>query len=294
MLSATVQSRMVDASTDLASASLSSPRSYESSTSRFRLSGGRFARESEFQNVLCRVLIAVLCLAALNAGEFTNVQRHLLVNVSAIRTSLATRKKPIRNANLSAVPSSLVFQHGPEHAETGATDMFGKPWIADHSTHVQVFDRQHVKPANKVGSQLIQAVLATVADMSLMLGHAELLPSPTVASLDTAGKHSLQASQLSGVSHRVPWVGNPLSVGECCQPKDSKIDPDLLPRLGECGLRWLIQTKTHEISTGTVLGYRNRARRTREFATPLDAEATYLGYAKVLVGGVPSESANAI
>ena len=75
MLSATSQRRLVDVSTGLASASRSPKRSYKSSTSRFRLSGG--------QDILRRVFVAVVVLSALNAFKLANVQRHGLVNVTA-------------------------------------------------------------------------------------------------------------------------------------------------------------------------------------------------------------------
>jgi hypothetical protein len=127
-----------------------------------------------------------------------------------------------------------------------------------------------------------------------MLGDFQLLPMPSTASFDTAGKYPLQSSQLASVPHRVSRVGYSLARGERCQPRDSKIDPDLLPRLGECGLRWLIQTKTHEVSPGTVLGYRDCAWRTCEVATPLDVEATDLGDEKPIVFSVPFESSDSI
>ena len=98
----------------------------------------------------------------------------------------------------------------------------------------------------------------------------------------------------ASVPHRVSRVGYSSPIGQGCQPADAKIDPDLLARLGKCGLGWFIQTKTHEISPGTVLGYRDRAWRTRELAAPLDVQATELGNAEILVFGIIVERGNGI
>ena len=286
MLSATSQRRLVDVSTGLASASRSPKRSYKSSTSRFRLSGG--------QEILRRVFVAVVVYAAFGTGKLADIQRHSFVNVPASRASFAAGEEPIRNANLFPVPCSLVLQHRPEHSEAGTRNVLGEAVVSDHATHVQILDCQNIEPANQISRQFVQAILATVGNVRLMLGDFQLLPMPSTASFDTAGKYPLQSSQLASVPHRVSRVGDPSPVGQGCQPRYSKIDPDLLARLGECEFGWFIQTKAYEISPTSVLGYRDRCWRTRELAAPLDVQATELGNAEILVFGIIVKCGNGI
>ena len=286
MLSATSQCRLVDASTGLASASRSPKRSYKSSTSRFRLSGG--------QEILRRVFVAVVVCAAFGTGKLADIQRHSFVNVPASRASFAAGEEPIRNANLFPVPRSLVLQHRTEHAEAGATDVLGQAVVANHATHVQILDCQNIELANQIGCQLAQTILAAVGNVRLMLGDFQLLPPPPITAFYATGENPLQSSQLASVPHRVSRVGDPSPIGQGCQPRDSKIDPDLLARLGECELRWFIQTKAHEISPTSVLGYRDRCWRTCELAAPLDIQATELGNAEILVFGIIVERGNGI
>jgi len=296
MLSATIKSRLVDASTGTARTGRSQLWSYTPSTSiTSRLSGGRLrACAREFQNVLGCVLIAVMGCAALAASEGANVQRHSFVNVPTSRASFAAGEEPIRNANLFPVPRSLVLQHRPEHSEAGTRNVLGEAVIPHHSAYVQVFNRQNVEPANQISRQLVQTVFTTVGDVDLMPSNLQLLPMPSTASFDTAGKYPLQSSQLASVPHRVSRVGDPSPIGQGCQPRDSKIDPDLLARLGECELRWFIQTKAHEISPTSVLGYRDRGGRTRKISTPFDVETTELSDEKPIVFGIPFESPDSI
>lgn len=96
----------------------------------------------------------MLC-ATFNASELADIQGHLLVNVAARRASLTAWEEPIRNANFLAVPVGFVFQHRPEHAEAGATDVLGEAMVFDHATDVEVFDCQNIEPANQIGRQLV-------------------------------------------------------------------------------------------------------------------------------------------
>src|ERR1700677_773771 len=102
MLSSTSQSRLVDASTNLAFANQSSHGSCRFSASvTSRLSGGRqptFA--GEFQYVFAGVFIAVVFFPTLFTGELAHVQQHLFMDVTTSRTPLTAWEEPIRNEKL--------------------------------------------------------------------------------------------------------------------------------------------------------------------------------------------------
>jgi len=281
-----LQGWLVDSSPGTALDSRSCQTACVPSLSRNRLSGG--------QNVFAGVLVSVQMFAAVFAIELTHVQTELNVNMSARETAFARWVESVRNPQLPTVPSALVFQHLAEHPEAGATDMLCQPVILDHATHVQVFDGDYVKPAHQVRRQFVERVFPTVGDVRLQPGDFELLQTPAATTLHAAGQDPLQPRQFHFMRGGVARVGDSSAITQGCQPADSKVNPDLTSGLGKRGLGWLVQRKTHEVSPGTILDYRDRDGLTREGATPLDAEVADFGNGKIVVGSIPLEPVDCV
>lgn len=228
-------------------------------------------------------------LAAAFASELPNVQRHLGVDVSTGGASLTRREEAVCVSNFPAIPSGLVFKHLPEHSEAGATDVLSELPVANHAAHVQVLDSDHIEPAHQVRGQLVQRVLPAISDVRLMPCYLALLQFPSVAAFHAPGEHPLQLCQLRGVLGGVSRVGYTLPIGQRSQPRYSQVDPDLPARLWERDLVRFLQTKAHEISPATILGYRDCGWLARELAAPHNGEATDFGNRKVAVDRTPLE-----
>jgi len=282
------RARLVDASQNIAFACRSTHWSYKFSTSFNRLSAGKL------KNVFRCVLVSVVMLSALYAVKLPNIQRHFFVDVTAGTTPLAAWKEPVSHAQFTAIPITFVSQHSPKLSETGTTNMFGEVSVLDHSTHVQILDCQHVEPSHQIRCEFVQCVLAAVGDLGVQPCYLQPLLIPSATALDTPGKNPLQSCQPCGVTGSVSRVCNPIAVTQRSEPTDSQVNPDHASGLGERGLGWFIQTKTHEVTTGTVLDYRDRAWRARETATPFDVKLTDFGNCEAAVGRIPFESCSGI
>ena len=248
-----------------------------------RLSTGKL------KNVFCSVLISVQILAAVFAFELADFQTHAAVNMAAIIAPLAAWKEAVRNTQFSPIPSAFVSQHLTELSEAGATDMLGEVWILDHAPHVQVLDCQHVEPAHQIRGEFVQRVLPAVGDLGVQPRNFQPLAIPAPTSFDATGENPLQSCQPCGVAGSVARISNPLAVTQRGEPTDSQVNPDHASSLGERGLGWFIQTKTHEVASIPALGYRAGSWLARETATPLDVKPTNFGNCKVAVCRIPFE-----
>ncbi len=276
-----MQSKLVDVSQDTAFTGRSTHGSYKSSTSSHRLSSGQY--------VLCCVFVPVVVLSAFFAVKFTNVQRHLFMNVSAIGTPLTTGKVSVTDLQFASVPRALISQHSAEHAETSARNMLCKISETDHAANIQILNSQHVKSTNQIGREFVQHVLSGVGNMSMKSRDFKPLSIPASASLLPSTKHALQSSQFLCVLSSMSWIRDPLTITERGQPIDSKINPDFLPCLQQRLLCRFIQHETNEVASSTVLGYRNGAGAAGEFSTPLHSEMTEFTNPQVLIICVPRE-----
>ena len=216
------------------------------------------------------------------------------MNMSTGVASFAARKVPIRNPQLPTIPSALVSQHRTKLSEAGATDMLGELMILDHAAHVQVLNRQNIEATHQVGSQFVQRILPTVGDLSVQPCDLQPLLIPTTTTLDAPGENPLQSCQPCSVAGSVARVYNPSAITQSCQPTYSKVNPDLASSLGEHGLGWFIQTKTHEVASIPALDYRAGSRLARETATPFDVKPTDFGNCKIAINRIPFETSRMI
>ena len=275
------RAKLFDTSQSIASAGRTPLWTDTLSMSCHRLSSG--------QNVFRGVLISIQMLAAVFAFELSDFQAKASVDMPAGITTLGTWKEPVSNPQLASIPSALVVQHLPELSEAGAIDMLGELPILNHPAHVQVLNRNHVEPSHQIRCELVQRVLAAVGDLGVQSRHFQTLAIPAPTSFDATGENPLQSCQPCGVAGSVARISNPLAVTQRGEPTDSQVNPDHASSLGERGLGWFIQTKTHEVASIPALGYRAGSWLARETATPLDVKPTNFGNCKVAVCRIPFE-----
>lgn len=282
------RAKLFDASQRFASAGRSLLWSCNLSTSFDGLS------DRKIEDVFSSVLVSVQMLAAVFAFELSDFQAKAGVDMSARIAPLGTWKEPVRHPQLAAIPSALVSQHLPELSKTRVTDGSCQLPVAHHPAHVQVLDCQHVETTHQVSRELVQRVLAAVGNLGVQSRHLQPLAIPAATTLDAPGENPLQPCQPCGVAGGVAWICNPLAVTQRGEPIDSKVNPDLASSLGERGLGWFVQTKTHEIASVPALCYRAGSRLARETATPLNVKPTDFGNCEVAIGSIPFESVDRV
>ena len=282
------RARLVDTSTSIARRGRSLGVTDMLSMSFNRLSTGKL------KNVFRGILISVQMLAAVFAFELAHFQTKAAVYVSAGIAPPAAWEESVCYAQLAAIPGTLVSQHRTELPKAGATDMLCEFVVLDHAAHVQVLDCQNIEPAHQICGELVQCVLPAVGDLGVQTSHFQPLLIPTATALDATGENPLQSRQPCGVAGSVAWVGYSSAVTQGCQTANSKVNPDLASSLGERGLGWFIQTKTHEIASIPALGYRAGSRLARETATPFDMKPTDFGNCEVAVCRIPFETARMV
>src|ERR1700722_1246431 len=265
-MKSTSQSRLVDASTGTALGGRSRRASDIPSTSSHRVSRG--------QNVVRRIFIAVMVCATLVAIPLADTQGQLVQDKAARVAPLAGREEPVNNLEFLAISLRLVIDHGAELVQAEVANGARQRSIDQHSTHIQIFDGDDIESLYQVRSELVEVVFAAVGDAGVKSGHLYALAIPPTAAFLSSRENPLRSRQLLGILRRMPRVGNSLSIRERRQPIYPQVNADRLAGLGQ-GVDFLVEAQRHEISPGTVLGYRDCAGLTRERARPVDVHSSY-------------------
>lgn len=273
--------RLVDASSGAALGRLAGLASDAPSTSSRRVSRG--------QDVHCCVLVAVVTGLALGTIPLTNGQRQSFNDVPANVAPFAGREETINEFDLLPIPLGFILQHPTEFSEGRIRKASSEMVIANHTTHVQIFDAKHVESANECGRHFVQVIGAGVRNSSVELRNSESRSFSPIAPFCPPREHALCSSKLLLESFSALQVRNALAVRESSQPGNSKIDPNCLSGLGQ-SCDPFIENQRHEVASRRVLGYRHRRRATREGPRPTNLESTKLGEGQRSGFRIPLES----
>jgi len=284
-----MQSRLVHASTRIATTGLSPERSYTLST---RFNG--LSDRSKFKYIFGGVLVSINMFAAIFTRKSSRCKCQVLVNVPTGIASLRTREESICETKLLLVPSAFVIKHKPKLAKRSAGKMFRESWMQHHPRYIQIFYCDNVKSTHKICCKLIQKILTSVRNVGVKFGNFGSLALPSSAFEYSPIHDALQSCKFRRMARCMSWICDSFSRGKSRKPINSQVDPDLLPSLRKCCFNWFIQAKRHEISPRTILVYRNRGGITRECAAPLDSEATDFGNFKAESFCVPRKGTKSI
>lgn len=224
-------------------------------------------------DILGRIQIAVMVLAALWTIPLSNIERETGQNVAATAASLRRGEEAIHNSQLPAVSLALVSEHGSEFAEAGIGDRLCETVIFHHSSHIQVFDADSVVSTHQIGRHLVEVILSGVADMFLYPGNADALPVPHTTTLDAPSENPLCLGESSLVFARMLRVGDALIIAGSGQAVDSKVNANRFPGRFELG-KLFIENQRDEITPAGSFGNRDGCRFQLELATPVHIEAT--------------------
>lgn len=219
-------------------------------------------------DILRRILVAVVVLAALWTIPLTKIERETGQNVAAGVATLATREEAVHKPQLPSVSLALVFEHGSELAEAGIRDRLGEAIVFHHSAHVQVFDADSVVSTHQIGGHFVQVILSGVADVFMDAGNADALPVPSAASFCATGEDPLGLGKTSLVFARMLRVGDSLIVAGSSQTVYPKINPDRFPGRFDLG-KLFVQDQRDEVSSAGPLGDRDGRGFRLEFTTPV-------------------------
>ncbi len=243
---------------------------------------------SRRQDVISRILVPIVEGATFGAAPGARGKRQRFDHEPAFRAAFAARKEPVHEPELPAVPGALVGEHLAEGGHAQVANAPGKAFLAHHATHIQILDADHIKASDQVGSKLGEMIPAAVAYPGVEAGNPLALAVPTAASPLTSGKDALQPAQPCELLSEMPGIGHALPVGERRQTVDAEINPHARSGPGKRFHRF-VQAETRKVTPSTVLGYRNRAGRTRELPGPADAQVPNLGESEVHLLPVPPE-----
>jgi len=236
-------------------------------------------------DVLGGILVTVMVYAAFRAVPLSNIQREMRQNVAAVVTAFRGWEEAVHKPQLPAVSLAFVSEHSLELAEAGIADRFGEATVANHASHVQVFNADTVVSVDQIGSNLVEMVFSGVADMFLYSSNTNALPvSPSAAFLAT-GKNTLRPGKSSVVFARVPGVWYSRSVAQGSQATDSKVYAyRLTGRLQSH--KGFIENQRNEISSAGQFGDRDGCWRRHERSTPSNIQSPQSTYDHVGIVGV--------
>ena len=276
---------MVRASTRCALAGSSPLGSYLPST-RSRDLPGR-------QNVLCRVYIAVMLLAAFGTNPLSAIESELFQNVPASVASLAGRVKTIHDTQLSTVPFAFVLKHGTKCSQRYIAERTGKTVVLCHAAHVQVLDGDYVKPPYKISGGFVKVIGTGVGDTDMETGDLEPLCGTPIRAFLFSRKVSLCMFELTFSLLEVSWIPNLLTSRERGQSYDPEINADRTVDRLEF-LRLFIEYERHEVAFRAVFRHCDGCRRGREIPRPPYFESTDTCERQILVLGIPLEGGSGI
>ena len=236
-------------------------------------------------DILCGIFVAVVSGAALWAGPLSDVERKIGQDVSTAAAPFGRWEEAVHKPQLPAVSLAFVSEHSLELAEAGIADRFGEATVANHASHVQVFNADTVVSVDQIGSNLVEMVFSGVADMFLYSSNTNALPvSPSAAFLAT-GKNTLRPGKSSVVFARVPGVWYSRSVAQGSQATDSKVYAyRLTGRLQSH--KGFIENQRNEISSAGQFGDRDGCWRRHERSTPSNIQSPQSTYDHVGIVGV--------
>jgi hypothetical protein len=236
-------------------------------------------------DILRRILVAVVVLAALWTIPLTKIERETGQNVAAATAPLRGWEEAIHKPQLPSVSLALVFEHGSELAEAGIGDYLRQGTAFYHSPDVEVFDADSVVSTHQIGGHFVQVILSGVADVFLDAGNADALPVPSAASFCATGEDPLGLGKTSLVLARMLWVPYALPIGKGGETVNSKINPNRFPGWFELG-KFFIQDQRDEISSAGSLGDCDCGRVGRELSTPVHIQPPKPADNQVRVVGV--------
>ena len=222
-------------------------------------------------DILGRIFIAVMVLAALWTIPLSNIERESSQNVAAAVTSLRGGEEAIHKPQLPAVSLTFVGKHLTKLTEAGIENRLGE-WAAfNHSPHVQVLDADPVVSAHQIGRHLVEVILPSVYDVFLYPGNADVLPVPPAASLGSTTEDALRLGKTSLVFARMLWVADTPAIGKSSKSVDPKINANCFTGRFYLG-KLFVENQRNEVSPTRPLGDCNSCRLRLEFAAPVYSE----------------------
>lgn len=238
-------------------------------------------------DILRRILVAVVVLAALWTIPLTKIERETGQNVAAAMAPLRGGEEAVHKPQLPSVSLALVFEHGSELAEAGIRYRLGEAMVFHHSAHVQVFDADSVVSTHQIGGHFVQVILSGVADVFLDAGNADALPVPSAASFCATGEDPLGLGKTSLIFARMLRVGDSLIVAGSSQTVYPKINPDRFPGRFELG-KLFVQDQRDEVASAGFFNDRDGRGFRLELPAPVHIETTQTGDNQVRVLGIGS------
>src|SRR5690606_8432337 len=190
-------------------------------------------RSTSGQDVLGGVNVPVVPDAAGRARPVPSGKAQLGEQVPARRARLARGVPPVDHDQAAAVLRCLVLQLAAELPPTGVEDRARQVPVADHATHVEVFDHDHVVVADQPGCGLVQEVRTRLADFGVCAGDLHPGFGPVVRPALFAGHAPLVAGQVPGLALQVARVRDLLAGGQDREVLHPEVDTDRSPGRGK-------------------------------------------------------------
>ena len=140
------------------------------------------------KDVLGRVDVPVVPGTASGARPLTCPERQRGEQVPASAARFAGGVPAVDDDHYPAGALCLVLNHGAEFAPAALADGLGESTIANHATHIEVFDGDSVEPAHQLRGGLVQEVAARVPDPGVRAGHPTSLLALVLRAALAAGR----------------------------------------------------------------------------------------------------------
>jgi len=254
--------------------------SYIPSTRRNRVSHG--------QNIFRGIFVAIMFCIAFWAVPVADAEIHFGNSESAGTACLAARKPAVNLCDRLSITLNFVFQHLNCSSNRRIRNTFGQTVVVNHTSNIKILNKNIVKSSDNICCDFIEMILTTIGNVRVDSGNFKSLPIPSTTAFLASGEDFLCFRKLFLVKTSVTHIWDMLAIRESCESRNTKVNSNILSRFWNCR-KLFVKAECDEISTSTVLGYRNRAWRAFELSAPANSQSSEFGYMEIFILNIPFE-----
>lgn len=179
-------------------------------------------------DILRGIHVPIMGSAAVRAGPMSNLQTHLVANVSARGARLAGREPAVRLDKRFPFALALVFDEAGESAPSSVRDSLRQIGVLHHAFHIQILDNDHLVLVHDTSGQLVKVVTSRIGDTLMCASNKAACLSPAIGAFLFARELLLLTFQIAFRLAQMAGIGKLGAVTGHGQLKQANVDPNSL------------------------------------------------------------------
>lgn len=187
------------------------------------------------QNILRGIHIPIQDRAAFRTNPVTVREFQILIDESAMNTTLARREEPVNLLDMATIPAVFVLKLPDKFRPAGITDRLGKVVVLHHSFDVQILNNDKLIRFHQLPAKFVSKVKALVGYLFVKFSHLQPSLVPAIAAFLRLAQFALVSGKAASGLAQVFRIGEPLAVTGNGKVLKSQVKP-YLPTL----IHWIV------------------------------------------------------